>query len=100
MIKNNSFYNLLGYTIIQLPDMIMTLYQSIYKKTASKNTFPTNDKDAGHFHSKRNVKKSNADKYDNMEVRKRMNNMEVSISSLMLKLDAVCKRLDKLDHVF
>ena len=90
--------------------MIMTLCKFIEKKYAMKNTFPSirnniphlseNDKDTDHFHSKRNVKKSSADKYDNMEIRKRMNNMEVSIGSLMLKLDAVCKRLDKLDHVF
>ena len=86
--------------------MIMTLCKFIDKKFPLKNTFLSirkdsphlseNDKDTGNFHSKRNVKKSSAEKYDNMEIRKRMNNMEVSIGSLMLKLDAVCKRLDKI----
>ena len=80
--------------------MIMALCKYIDKKIALKNTFPINDKDTSHFHSKRNVKKASVDRYDNMEMRKRMNNIGVSIGSLMLKLDAVCKRLDKLDHVF
>ena len=89
--------------------MIMTLYKFIEKKYALENTLPSirknnhhlseNYKDTGQFHSKRSVKKSSADRYDNMEIRKQMNNMEVSICSVMMKLDAICKRLDKLDHV-
>ena len=75
--------------------MIMTLYKFIDKKYAFKNRFPSKIKNIPQL----SENDKDTDKYDNMEIRKRMNNMEVSIGSLMLKLDAVCKRLNKLDQV-